>query len=1485
MNDKIPIIWDTKNISGKVNIYLSRQGGRDDTFDLIAENTINDGSYTWTATGDPSVNCVLKIEPINEPEKMNTQGFFTITNPCFFTSIPDLYIGDTAKHELVFTCMGPGNEIPELSAVSSNIDLIPTENILMSGEDLNYTLTFYPKDANQSGTTTLTIEMVGQNCTSTDDIHITILPENDPPLIHVSESPFYTKENRALKLSEFDQTWVSITDEDAADHPIQLTLCAINGVLNLAQTSSLTIISGKNNSDMICIEETIATINNSLKHIVFIPSTNYFGHAGIDIKTSDQGFSGSDGIKTDRALLQIYINPEKPCTSAFPIPDSGQTTCYNNKFIISCPQPGEEFYGQDATYSINTQSFTKLDSKGNDLPDSAENWAMVRDNVTDLIWEVKTDDAGIHDKYNTYTWYDSNPNTNGGRNGTSGDMTDTEDFITTLNAAKFGGYSDWRIPTVKELASITSLEKYSLSININYFPHTMSAFYWSSTSYANYTGFAWGVYFYNGHVNFNDKDSSYYVRAVRGGQCRSFDHLVIHSDETVTDVNTGLMWQKTSFDLKMNWQMALSNCESLSFAGYNDWRLPTKEELRSIVDYDNYNPAINRQIFPDTLSAFYWSSTSDADHAGRAWGVDFHYSYDNLYGKGSSCYDRAVRGGQYRSFDHLVIWSPNQGTLWNINENIPISWDTKDIPGNVTIFMSFQGGKENTYEIIAENTENDGAFDWVATKSSVNCMLKIEPIDAPSKATRNGLFTISGVNITPINHHNTKENTPITINFTVDVSGANTITVEAFSSTDSLLPDDHLSFSASNNNSVTQSVNQSRMDYTLTLTPLPNQWGTSIITISADLSNGFNDSTIFELSVNDPPVLSICSYITLTEDQSALLTQNLLTVTDSRSSPQEIQFKIITPPKFGTLARNSSPLTKNDTFTQADINANFLSYTHNGDEFATRDEFTFIASDGDLEISETSFFINIELIDDPPIINQIIHNIQTNEDSSEQLVDLSQTFTDIDSPDKYITISILNHSNPSLMTATLTDKLLKLNFQNNQYGEAILTLLANSNGKQITTAFTINVMSIDDLPIVKNPVPDLSVNEDALATFIDLTPVFFDADGDPISITIQENTNPNLVTPTLSEKKLTLEFLPNQHGVACITLLATANGRKISTLFNINVAAIDDPIIIQPVQDIMVDEDAPIQTVDLSQMFMDVDNDLIIDIQSHSNPLLLTASLDQKTLTLQFKENQHGDACITMMASSDTEQKTACIHVTVKPIDDPPDVVHPIADITVNEDAPQQIIDISNVFVDIDTPLSFSIQKNTNTNLLTATLVNTTIYLNFAENQHGQAQITILARGNDKTVTDILGVTVVSINDAPILSPVSYELSDISEDDTDNQELFWMYQLTYVIDDVDKFHQYGMAVFSCKGNGQWQYRHHTQIAWNNFGTISPDQAILLDINIDIRYIPDEKNGEHAWIQFYAWDQTSGTPTDLTDISDRGGTTPFSIDAGMLSITV
>ena len=83
-------------------------------------------------------------------------------------------------------------------------------------------------------------------------------------------------------------------------------------------------------------------------------------------------------------------------TLAGPIPDTGQTKCYNDTAEIPCPAPGEDFYGQDAQYVTNPRSYTKLDAGGNDLPDTATSWAMVRDNVTELIREVKAYGGSVH---------------------------------------------------------------------------------------------------------------------------------------------------------------------------------------------------------------------------------------------------------------------------------------------------------------------------------------------------------------------------------------------------------------------------------------------------------------------------------------------------------------------------------------------------------------------------------------------------------------------------------------------------------------------------------------------------------------------------------------------------------------------------------------------------------------------------------------------------------------------------------------------------------------------------------------------------------------------------------------------------------------------------------------------------------------------------------------------------------------------------------
>ena len=125
-----------------------------------------------------------------------------------------------------------------------------------------------------------------------------------------------------------------------------------------------------------------------------------------------------------------------------------------------------------------------------------------------------------------------------------------------------------------------------------------------------------------------------------------FAELTINKDGTVTESVTGLMWMQSTSDSRMNWKEALSYCEGLSLAGYTDWRLPNQKELRSIVDYNKFDPAINILAFPGTMSENYWSSTTDALSTYHALYVGFGTGDSRRDDKSYTYYVRAVRGGQ-----------------------------------------------------------------------------------------------------------------------------------------------------------------------------------------------------------------------------------------------------------------------------------------------------------------------------------------------------------------------------------------------------------------------------------------------------------------------------------------------------------------------------------------------------------------------------------------------------------------------------------------------------------------------------------------------------------------------------------------------------------------------------------------------------------------------------------------------------------------------
>lgn len=175
----------------------------------------------------------------------------------------------------------------------------------------------------------------------------------------------------------------------------------------------------------------------------------------------------------------------------------------------------------------NGFDYTKISNTGSVLPASATlgtgagDWACTRDNVTGLLWEVKTT-SGLRDMDYTYTWYDSNspdgnPGTESGGSCYQAGRCDTEKFVQDVNTAGLCGYSDWRMPGLKELFGLSDLGRGDPAIDPGYYPNTPSSFTWSGSPYANSSDSAWFVSFGGGLSDLAFRFEAHSVRLVRGG--------------------------------------------------------------------------------------------------------------------------------------------------------------------------------------------------------------------------------------------------------------------------------------------------------------------------------------------------------------------------------------------------------------------------------------------------------------------------------------------------------------------------------------------------------------------------------------------------------------------------------------------------------------------------------------------------------------------------------------------------------------------------------------------------------------------------------------------------------------------------------------------------------------------------------------------------------------------------------------------------------
>lgn len=351
------------------------------------------------------------------------------------------------------------------------------------------------------------------------------------------------------------------------------------------------------------------------------------------------------------AVQRSFSTAIRPMT--FAVADTGQTSCYyydGSQWTAdaACSQVygvGNTSYpqGQDTHYvnKPSARSFTGPTQHATYTSDYT-----TKDNTTGLIWKTCSEGlTGATCNTGTaaqLTWYNA--------------ISQCAALNTVNSGAGYAGRTDWRLPTGMELETLLYLETSSPAIDAVYFPATLTDNpYWSSSASASSAATAWLVYFYAAPSLPDNKSNAYYIRCVSGASVGSVTSFSNQPEDTVLDTRTNLLWEKCSNGLSgtncatgistpLSWANAIAYCENLTRASQSDWRLPTKNELMSIVDRTKDSPSINTTAFPATSPNSFWSSTTYAASIGLAWSVYFTYGGSGGDGKANNNYVRCVTG-------------------------------------------------------------------------------------------------------------------------------------------------------------------------------------------------------------------------------------------------------------------------------------------------------------------------------------------------------------------------------------------------------------------------------------------------------------------------------------------------------------------------------------------------------------------------------------------------------------------------------------------------------------------------------------------------------------------------------------------------------------------------------------------------------------------------------------------------------------------------
>ena len=549
---------------------------------------------------------------------------------------------------------------------------------------------------------------------------------------------------------------------------------------------------------------------------------------------------------------------------------------------------------------------------------------------------------------------------------------------------------------------------------------------------------------------------------------------------------------------------------------------------------------------------------------------------------------------------------------------------------------------------------------------------------------------------------------------------------------------------------------------TLTLDYIDNQTGMATITI--DVSDGScTEQETFVVTVvpqNDAPVGSP-DVINVAEGGTATTTtaNNSSVLTDDTDTEND--------PLTATLVPGSGPLHHLGSFSLS--SSGTFTYIHDGSE-TTTDTFEYTLSDG-LSSVTVSVTINITPVNDCPVAATPTLDITVDEDDPNTVLNFNTVFTDADIlPVPNMLSYTVTHTNASLATLTFNTATLTIDYKDDQNGSMVVTVTADDNASCNTTTdvFNITVNSVNDIP---NTVTDtIQVDEGGTATTTTAnSSSVLDNDSDvdgPNPINMEIVSMPQFGTLAWSGTGTFTYIHDSSETTTDSFSYRTYDGqdRGNTVVVSINIMPINDCPQNTVFRNSTINEDSggigyPIASSDTT----DPDNayPLASYTVTYTNASLATVTFDPTLGDPSFapKLNQNGTMTGTVTISDGDPSCTLEVpfQLTVVSINDCPTLDNPITDVSVNEDAADQWIDIQNTFSDVEsTTLNYTVSSN-DPSIVAASLTSTSIILDFQDNAYGNATIIITVTDGDIncTIDDLFDVTIAGINDGPTTNPES----------------------------------------------------------------------------------------------------------------------------------